>query len=168
LLLAICFGFVIFSVSAAWNLGGGRQPYHNELWHVGILSPDTDLMLNSINELSKINGIPNEEVQVYLQGIDSAAIIWALRDYDVRSLPVLPASLDTDVIITLYQNENQVYGPYRGQDYLLTSTPAWNLMTMGEWKNWILTRHAPQDGIHQQAIIVWFNNQWFVSDPVQN
>jgi hypothetical protein len=41
-------------------------------------------------------------------------------------------------------------------------------MTMGEWKNWILTRHAPQDGIHQQAIIVWFNNQWFVSDPVQN
>lgn len=168
LLLAICFGFGILSVSAAWNLGGGRKPYHNELWHVGLISPDTGLMLNSINELAKINGVPNEEVQVYIQGIDSAAMIWALRDYDVRSLPVLPASLDTDVIITLYQNENQVYGPYRGQDYLLTSTPAWNLMTIGEWKNWILTRHAPQDGIHQQAIIVWFNNQWFVSEPVQN
>ena len=168
LLIAFCVGFVIISLSTAWNLGGGRQPYHNELWYADLLSPDKELILDSITELAKINGLDQTEVKIYLQNIDSASLIWALRHYDVRLLPVLPTALDTEVIITPYESENQVYGPYRGQDYLLKSTPAWNLMTINEWKNWILTRQAPQDGIRQQAIIVWFNNQWFASTSVQN
>ncbi len=164
LLIALSLSFIFMNLSAAWNLGGGRIPYHNELWHVGLLSPDTDLMLNSIDALTAMNGGSKGEVEVYLEDIDSPALVWALRDYQLRLLPVLPDALDTDVIITVDQTNNEVYGPYRGQDYLLTSTAAWDLMTTREWKNWVLIRSAPQDGIRQQPIIMWFNNQWFAQN----
>ncbi len=164
LVTALCVLWGIVSISSAWNLGGGRDPYYNELWKLGKISPEADILVESIDQMSRYNNKSTDEVTIYVSEINSPSLLWLLKDYRTEVGAGINQPGDIKIVITPEESNSQIQGFFSGQDFLINSDPAWNLMTFAEMKSWFLTRSAPQNGIVQESVVLWFNSTWFVTN----
>jgi hypothetical protein len=95
-------------------------------------------------------------------GLERSTLAWNLRDYAQASFSDYSAS-DTqpDVVITQQDAPPELAAEYRGQSLVWTETPAWSLLSSGEWLHWLAYRDVPEDAMEYQPIIYWVRSDQF-------
>ena len=145
---AMLFFLTVASLTGATGL---REPLTAELWTPPPRLGQADLLLETVDEISTWNeGLPGA-LPVTLAGVDSPALRWLLRDYELQSVPVLTPELTPPLVITP-ETQLDLAAAYRGQDFAWYQTPAFTTATGAEWGRWYLFH---QMGVQTQNIIFW-------------
>ncbi|PKO17326.1 MAG: hypothetical protein CVU39_06115 [Chloroflexi bacterium HGW-Chloroflexi-10] len=162
LVLMAVIDFAFLTISASWNAGMLRTPYHNEMWSLSPQPVDYDIFIETLEQQVKWPVGGNENIHVQLQGLKSASLEWALLPYDLlQEGENINFEKDPEVIISNEYQTITANSDYRGQDFVWLSEPPWSSMFTNEWLSWLMTRDAPQDGFFASRIIVWVRSDLF-------
>ncbi len=170
LALGTVFFLLIFTLSgtigSAFSLPYD-QTFRQELWKTYPQIGDTDLIANTIHDLSRWNRGDENNLSVFL-AVDSPALQWLLRSE--QSLTILPeenalAVMNAqgqprpDLLITRNVTENPSGNiPYRGQDFNWRILPPWLPNSLPNPLDWLLYRRAAWQ---PETIILWARSDLF-------
>jgi hypothetical protein len=130
-----------------------------EMWPDGPQAIPAPILLNQIDDLSEFSHGSAQALKITLIGIESPALNWLLRDWQLSEAQALSIASSPDLLIT-----NQSFtGPeletaYRGADFLLRLYPGWNQATSAEWLRWIVLHELPQG---QEPVLLWARSDLF-------
>jgi hypothetical protein len=115
-----------------------------------------ELLKDSIADASiTATGRP-ESIQGAVIGATDA-LRWTLRDFQNIDYIISPGSaIDYPVVITAgEENSLPLEENYRGQDFVLSSTPGWDRILPDNWISWIGFREGP---IVNEYLVLWIRN----------
>jgi hypothetical protein len=119
-------------------------------------SGQMELLKDSIADASiTATGRP-ESIQGAVIGATDA-LRWTLRDFQNIDYIISPGSaIDYPVVITAgEENSLPLEENYRGQDFVLSSTPGWDRILPDNWISWIGFREGP---IVNEYLVLWIRN----------
>lgn len=141
---------------ATFGLGvsavGLRHPPATSLWQPSPTIAQADLLRLTIDQISNWREGHTGQLQVRIAEIDSPALQWLLRDYDVEVLSAVNVSDRPQVVLTPATSLAPQEAGYRGQDFLWRESPRWENASLLEWLRWWLFRTMPQES---ESIILW-------------
>jgi len=142
----------LWSFSAAWgNTGLGANPA-GQIWRVDALVDEVDLLKTTVNELSTWKTNVAGELELVVEGIDSPALRWALRDYSQIKYVTSTASASSPaMLITGDKPSPELAETYRGQDFVLEINPSWQ-MSFDEWLQWAAYKKVP---VSKTMVVLW-------------
>jgi hypothetical protein len=139
----------LYTLSAGWGSSGLRTPNGVELWdnapsvtRTGLLVDTADSVLNRAQQNAK-----TPKITVY--GINSAALLWELRNFDVEEVSALDLSAPPEIVITPVGENVGLSTTYRGQDFVWRQIPDW---TVAHPLRWLVLREIP---MQSEQIILW-------------
>ncbi len=155
-------GFGLFLL--AYTLGAGigaaglRPEGSQEMWSPGAQIGQAELLVRTANDISDWQKGYGESLSITIQGVDSPALRWALRGWDVQDEMPLdgssPAMVVTPQGVTL-----QEAASYRGQDFTWRQTPFWDMAVADSWLRWVVVRQMP---VQSENIVLWVRNDLFM------
>jgi hypothetical protein len=148
----------VYTLAAAWGTSGMRIPNGVELWKLDQAPIQADLLISSVNDISRFSRGHVQAQPVTVLGIDSPALEWALRDREVEVVSVLSPADAPPIIITPLMNELGLPAAYRGQDFTWRQPPAWAVIQRPDWFRWLVYRQLPRD---TETIILWARDDLF-------
>jgi hypothetical protein len=119
-------------------------------------SGQMELLVNSIADASiTYTGRPDS-----IQGAviaDNDALRWALREFEDIDYLISPGSgIEYPFLITKGDGGIQaLQDNYRGQDFVLSSSPGWSRILPDNWIKWVAFREGP---ILNEYLILWIRN----------
>ena len=142
----------LWSFSAAGgNTGLGANPA-GQIWRVDALVDEVDLLKTTVNELSTWKTNVAGELELVVEGIDSPALRWALRDYSQIKYVTSTASASSPaMLITGDKPSPELAETYRGQDFVLEINPSWQ-MSFDEWLQWAAYKKVP---VSKTMVVLW-------------
>ena len=142
----------LWSFSAAWgNTGLGANPA-GQTWRVDALVDEVDLLKTTVNELSTWKTNVAGELELVVEGIDSPALRWALRDYSqVKYVTSTASASSPAMLITGDKPSPELAETYRGQDFVLEINPSWQ-MSFDEWLQWAAYKKVP---VSKTMVVLW-------------
>jgi hypothetical protein len=146
----------LYTLSAAWGASGLRAPKGVELWDNAPRMPQTGLLLETVEEVSTMARGDATTLTVTIKGIDSPALLWALRNHNVEIVSTLDMTTAPELVITPLGEEIGLASAYRGQDFVWRTYPDWLLG--GNWARWLVLREMP---MQSEQIILWARNDLF-------
>jgi hypothetical protein len=146
----------LYTLSAAWGASGLRAPKGVELWDNAPRMPQTGLLLETVEEVSTMARGDATTLTVTIKGIDSPALLWALRSHNVEIVSTLDMTTAPELVITPLGEEIGLASAYRGQDFVWRTYPDWLLG--GNWARWLVLREIP---MQSEQIILWARNDLF-------
>ncbi|UYN88976.1 MAG: hypothetical protein KIT08_07715 [Anaerolineales bacterium] len=151
--------FALFALAGATRFANPAAARGADLWAPGPAAGQFDLLQDSLTDLSNYASGQPGTLSVDLR-VDSAALAWL-----VRELPAASAAGSAPLIITRANDaEPAEASAYRGQSFLLGSTPGWQHAPASP-VSWLLYRIAPQTHEH---IILWAASDLFPQDLATN
>jgi hypothetical protein len=160
------FGVVLLVYTLGAGIGAAnlRPEGSQEMWSPGAQIEQAELLLQTVNDVSEWQKGYDESLAVTIQGVESPALRWLLRGWDVQDEMPLdgssPAMIVTPQGVTL-----QEAASYRGQDFNWRQTPFWDMAAADSWLRWVVVRQMP---VQSEDIVLWVRNDLFVdgeSDP---
>ena len=149
---------VIYTLAAAWGTSGMRFPNGVELWKVDQAPVQADLLLSSVDDISRFSRGHVQAQPVTVLGIDSPALEWMLRNHVVEVVSVLSPADAPPIVITPLMNEPGLPAAYRGQDFTWRQPPSWAIIQRPDWFRWLVYRQLPRD---TETIILWARDDLF-------
>jgi hypothetical protein len=149
------FGFVllVLTVASAWNAGGLSGRAYDEIWRGEPVFKDEDLLVETIQMLSKRNISQDYHLDVVVAGVPAPSLRWALRDLqDVQYAEILQSTSSPGVVITPDLPDLNLASTYRGQSFVLKEMVSWDLILPYEWLRWFYFRDAP---VEKEPVILW-------------
>lgn len=150
----------LYGLSATFGAAGlGAHP-ENQLWRMGPLLTQADLIVDTVQEVSIWEYGHRYGVQAAVVDVDSPALVWLLRDQ---------GSLLPDTVLSPDQSPDVIFTPvtsaapslevlYRGQSLVLTEQPDWTSLRLSDWMKWMIFRRAPAAA---NEVILWAKGQMF-------
>lgn len=156
----------LFVFAAAWHTTGmGGRP-ETRLLSNDPYRPDVDLLIGTIGDLSEWNTGVRNQLEVMIVGLEQPSMRWLFRDYNrVAFENTFPPQAEPALVITPANANPPFVQSYRGQDFVWSTTPRWDLMIGVEWLKWMIFKTAPMDS---QAILLWAREDVFpgaISQP---
>ena len=149
----------VLAFSGTLGSAGLRGLSYPELWWHENLPMQADLLEATVREVSEI-GLGNDfAAPVVINGIDSPALEWALREHSVQVVDTLDVSSSPYFVITVDQTNPTLVSAYRGQDFSWRQTPLWSIANSGDWIRWVILREMPMSG---ETIILWARDDLFL------
>lgn len=155
--LGVFTALMLYSTAMVSAAGQMRETVTSELWADG-RSLSIGLITDTVDQLSEINHKVKGNLDVVLQGIPSPALKWALRDYALAEVEMLPANQMPSIVISPVQEQPILAAAYRGQDLILSEQPGWLLMIPEDFLPWLIFHEMPQN---QTRVILWVRNDLF-------
>ncbi|HPH94890.1 MAG TPA: hypothetical protein PKW33_01345 [Anaerolineaceae bacterium] len=155
--LGLLTALMLYSISLVSAAGQMRETATSELWVDG-RSLSTNLVVDTVDQLSLINHGVNGKLDVVLQGIESPSLKWALRNYALVEVDMLPANQMPSIVISPVQEQPVLAAAYRGQGLVLSEQPGWPLMVSSDFLPWLVAHDMPQN---QTQVILWVRNDLF-------
>jgi len=158
-----------FTLGAATGAAGLRRPLTAELWSPAPQTAQADLLQKTMDGLSNWRKGHIEALDVTVVELDSPALRWLLRDWEVKETGALsPADSPSLVVmplrgITPQGMQVNLATAYRGQDFVWHQTPAWDLARPEDWLRWFVYRQMPQQ---TESIVLWARNDLFFESGV--
>ncbi len=149
----------MYTLSAAWNAAELRQPPAPELWTPGARPLQADLLLQSVNDLSDWDQGHRFALPVTINGVDSPALQWLLRDHVVERVEHLVPTATPALLITPAQVNPGLEAAYRGQDFTWRAQVDWGILQPLDWLRWIALRSLPTSG---ETILLWARQDVFL------
>ena len=148
----------IYTLGAAWGATGLRNPLAAEVWDTSPRIAQADLLAQTADDVSEwATGDPHE-LPVLIQGIDSPALMWALRFHDPQRVPALDPASAPALVITPPQQALQLAAAYRGQDFSWRQFYAWEALPFYSVR-WLTLRELPSTS---ETIILWVRDNLFI------
>ena len=151
----------VFTISVATGAGELRQTPTAELWSPSPLTVQADLLQKTLNDLSDWNKGHVESLPVTIVDLDSPALRWLLRDWEVKVADVLSPTDSPALVITPQGMELNLSAAYRGEDFVWYQAPAWDEALPEEWLRWFVYRQMPQQ---TQSIVLWARDDLFLGN----
>jgi len=143
---------MLFQGFSVWGATGlGRKP-EGEIWWKSAWIQDGDLFNQTVSDISLWNTGERDGLRIVVAGVDSPALAWQLRDYNVQFENEISAAQRPAMVVTRDQETLGLAAEYTGQDFVWESQPAWSLMMPMEWLEWLLSRNAPQE---KRSLVLW-------------
>ena len=152
---------IIFTISAATGAGELRPTFTAELWSPAPQIVQADLLQKTLSDLSDWNKGHVESLPVTIVDLDSPALRWLLRDWEVKVADVLSPTDSPELVITPQGMDLNLSAAYRGEDFVWYQAPAWDEALPKEWLRWFVYRQMPQQ---TQSIILWARDDLFLGN----
>lgn len=142
----------LWSFSAAWGgTGLGANPA-GQIWRSGGLIDEVDLIKSTVSDLSTWKMRAPGELDLIVEGIDSPALRWALRDYvNAKFVTSTASTVSPPMLITIDKPSPEMAEAYRGQDFVLEVNPNWQ-MSFDEWLQWAAFKKVP---VSKTMVVLW-------------
>lgn len=154
--MVIVLGLLTFS--AGMGAGRIRVDYTSELWTAGTYPTHADLLVSSADQISEWGAGSAVSLPVIVSGVDSPALLWALRRHEVIVLDVLDASTSPSLLVTSLRDDPMLAAAYRGQDFTWYQKPVWD-SDASQWLRWYVLREMPQSF---DTILLWARDDLFI------
>jgi hypothetical protein len=144
---------MVYSLAVLWSATQIRPNSPVEFWNTGATTAQSNLLLNSIQDLSNwATGMPDEIEMVVT--VDSPAMRWILRDFKkVQYMSQIPsANLPALVITPSGQETLALSAAYRGQDFPWQIYPGWTGALPNDFVPWLTFRKAAEQ---KTWVILW-------------
>lgn len=153
----------IYTIGAAWGATGLRSSTAIEMWDTSPRVMQADMLAQTADDVSEwATGDPHN-LPVLIQGLDSPALLWALRFHDPQLVTALEAASSPALVVTPPQQDPQLAASYRGQDFTWRQYPAWDTLSYYNIIHWFTMHELP---VASETIILWARDDLFVdSEP---
>lgn len=148
----------LYTLGAAWGAAGLRNPAAVELWDSSPRIAQADLLEQTVEDVSEWAAGHADALPVTVAGIDSPALLWALRRHDPRLVSALDPASTPELIVTPLRGDLGLPAAYRGQDFLWRQSPAWDSFPFSSLR-WLTYRDLP---LSSETIILWARNDLFL------
>jgi len=149
---------VAFTLGASTGAGGLRQPLTAELWSPSPQTAQADLLKKTLDDLSDWNKGHVESLPVTIVGLDSPALRWLLRDWEVKEADTLSPADSPEMVITPQSVELNLSAAYRGEDFVWYQSPNWDEALPEEWLHWFVYRQMSQQ---KESLTLWARGDLF-------
>lgn len=151
--------FLIQSLAMASFAAQLRPGVSVELWPAAPISPAIEVIHSQANQISQMARGSDAALNVKLVAVDSPALHWSLRNWDVTSAQMLSFSSSADLIIMPGGSVSpELDASYRGANFPLRTYPVWGELTAAEWLRWVITHDAP---VSNELILFWARGDLF-------
>jgi hypothetical protein len=153
-----------FTLAMLTGATGLRQPLTEELWQPEARIASADLILETANQISDWNRGAIADLPLVISGVDSAALRWTFRDWQVQDMPVLSPADTPALVVTPAGTEVSLAKDYRGEGFAWHATTEWYRVTPAEWLRWFIYRQLP---VQQDQIILWARGDLMIANQDQ-
>ena len=132
-----------------------------EMWPTSAFIGQPETLLNQMNDLSRWKMGTKTAMDVTIAGVDSPALRWLLRDWEVTSLPDASLGAATPMIVISDSKSIQtsIAKSYRGQSLSWRVTPLWDHGLLADWLRWSILHEFPKD---EEKIVLWTRSDVFI------
>jgi hypothetical protein len=148
----------VYTLGSAWGASGYRARNGIEFWKPDQPPMQTQLLLDSVNDVSEFSLGHIHAQPVIILGIESSALEWALRHRPVEVAATLDRQIAPPLVVTPLMNDLGLPSAYRGQDFIWRSFPQWDAVTSPDWIRWLVYRQLPRQ---DETIILWARDDLF-------
>jgi hypothetical protein len=148
----------VYSLGVSCGATGLRTPDGWELWWPAARPDQSDLLLETVGDLSDWSAGDAKAQSVTLLGLESTALQWLLRGRVVLPVTALDVQQTPPIVISPEVDSLGLPVPYRGQDFVWRKSPSWDALTVPDWVRWSVFRTLPSD---KEIVIVWVRSDLF-------
>ena len=148
----------LYTLGAAWGATGLRMPAGVDLWLADHPIQQADLLSLTADQASEWATGHADKLPVTVFGVDSPALLWALRNHPVKVVIALDPATSPELVITPVQQSLGLEAGYRGQDFVWRQTPSWDALPT-YLLHWVTYRELPTQG---ETIILWVRQDLFI------
>jgi hypothetical protein len=141
----------IFTVAMSTGATGLREPRVFDLWQPEPRAAYPDLLPKVAGEISNLNTGYDAQLHLSIVGVDSPALSWLFRDWQVQEVTELAPDATPELIITPVGNLS-LTAKYRGEALALREMSNWEAATSGDWLTWLVYRQVP---VTSEDVILW-------------
>ncbi|MBL8089613.1 MAG: hypothetical protein JNJ43_04765 [Anaerolineales bacterium] len=156
-------GFVIalgaLMLGGTFGSAGLRGENAPELWWQNQIPAQADLLRQTAEQVSEFYTGNDTSASIVILGIDSASLVWSLREFDVQIAAALDPTTSPDIVISRFENNPALMAAYRGQDFNWRQTYLWHVSTFDVWVRWITLREI---SYADESIILWARDDLFL------
>ncbi len=149
----------ILGLSGALGAAGLRGLDAPELWWQSKIPVQADLLAETVNQVSEFYTGEDNSASVVISGLDSPALLWALRKHNVHVVESLDINTSPDMVITPFENNPVLVNAYRGQDFNWRQDYLWSTSPFDMWARWVALREISYAG---ESIILWARDDVFI------
>lgn len=155
----------VYSFSTAMAAGGLRTYQTAEMWPPGLPARQAAYLTSQVDEISRWRWSPAMPLDVTVSGIDSPALRWALRDWNVTFTTAAALTESPSVLIVPGETQSpEIQANYRGQDFIWRTQAYWEEFAAADWLRWIF-HHQATEG--QEVLILWARSDLFIDSQNQ-
>ena len=141
----------LFTIAMSTGAAGLRQPLTIELWQPEPRTGRVDVLLKVATQISDFNRGDAAQLPLTILDIDSPALNWLFRDWQVQDVSQLTPDAAPEMIITPSANLSLV-AKYRGEQLVLHETADWSKASPADRLKWFVYRQLP---LQHDSIILW-------------
>ncbi len=155
---------LIYLISVMWGASQLRPHQPSELWTNPPGSGQTDLIVETLEDLSNKNIGMSEEIEI-LSTINSPSLRWALRKFSNSSFQstISPDEMPEVILSPVVEEMPALTSSYRGQDFVWKTWPGWEGVLPEDFISWFTFRTAP---INAEKVILWARSDQFPGGAV--
>lgn len=156
---------LIWHLSTAMAAGGLRTYQTAEMWPPGLPARYAAALTRQLDEIFRWKLSPAQPLTIIVSGIDSPALRWTLRDWNVTYSNATALTENPDILIAPAQTASpELQENYRGQDFIWRTQAYWDAFQPADWLRWIF-QHQAAEG--QEAFILWVRGDLFIDSQNQ-
>ncbi|MFH1523869.1 MAG: hypothetical protein ABIF04_02795 [Chloroflexota bacterium] len=141
----------LFTIALATGTAGLRQPLTAEIWQPEPRAGRVDLILKVANQISDLNRGYDGQLPLTVLNVNSPALHWLFRDWQVLEVDDLAQDATPELIITPQGNVS-LSAEYRGEALVLREVPDWDHAASAAWLKWLIYHQMP---LLREDVILW-------------
>ena len=145
------FALTAFTLAMSTGAAGVREPLTVELWQPEPRTGRVDVMLKVANQISDLNAGYTGQLSLTVIGVDSPALHWLFRDWQVQDVSALAPDATPEMVISSV-DQLSLAADYRGEALPLSEVADWSHATPSNWLKWFVYRQMP---ILREDVILW-------------
>jgi hypothetical protein len=146
----------VYTFAMMWSAAGLRPERTFELWSGDPVVMQSDILLQTMNDLSDYDQGVIGSLPVAITGVDSPALRWLLRSWKISD--GIDSADQTPLVIAADDPNATFSASYRGQDFTWRAYPGWDSMQAIDWVSWLSTRQVLYG---EEKIILWARRDLF-------
>jgi hypothetical protein len=154
----------VYTLGAATGAGGLRQPRSVELWNPSAQIMDADLLVKTADQISDWSKGAVESLPVVISSVDSPALLWLFRDWDVSEVAGLSLAESPAMVVTPVSATLNLAAAYRGEAFLWRQTPAWSQASVPDWTRWYVYHKFSTTN---ETIVLWVRSDLLIDSQDQ-
>lgn len=147
----------LYTLGTAWGATGLRIPSAVELWVSSPHIAQADLLTQTADQISEWATGHADEFPVTVFGVDSPALLWALRNHNPEVVLALDPASTPALVITPPQQTLELPAAYRGQDFTWRQIPTWEAFPV-YYLRWLTLRELP---VQSETLVLWVRSDLF-------
>jgi hypothetical protein len=140
-----------FTFAMSTGAAGVREPLTVELWQPEPRTGRVDVLLKVANQISDLNTGYAGQLPLTVLGVDSPALHWLFRDWQVQDVSALAPDATPEMVISSV-DQLSLAADYRGEALPLSEVADWDHATPSDWLKWLVYRQMP---ILRKEVILW-------------